>query len=64
MSEPATFEPEQGLSHMRHLKVVMGDDGWKERGDHPDWCAVENKDGERVYIYAHHTLYLGSHSSS
>ncbi len=58
MTKSATFEPEQGLSHVRRLTMVMGDDGWRERGDHPDWVAVENEDGERVFIYARHTLHL------
>ena len=58
MAKSATFEPEHGLSHVRRLKFVMGDDDWRERGTAPDWAYIENEDGERVYIYARHTLYL------
>lgn len=60
MTEHATFEPRQGLSHVRGLTMIMGDDDWRERGNHPDWCALENKDGERIYVYAKHTLHLTS----
>lgn len=59
MAKHATFEPEQGLSHVRRLTMILGDDDWRERGDQPDWAAVENEDGERVYIYARNTLHLG-----
>jgi len=56
----STFEPEQGLSHVRRLTFIMGDDDWRERGKDPDWAAIENEDGERIYIYSRYTLHLTS----
>ena len=58
MTKTATFEPEQGLSHVRGLRLIMGDDDWRERGDQPDWVAMENETGETVYIFARHILHL------
>ena len=58
MTKLATFKPSEGLSNLRRLKCVAGDDDWQTRGEHPDWVCMENEDGERVYIYAQHVIYL------